>query len=43
MSKKIASGTLRFVSMFFEIFLKRYEEKNCHRNFEIPNYAFLNI
>ena len=41
MSKKIAPGILRFVSMFFLIFEKSHEQKNCARYFEIRKYVFL--
>ena len=41
MSKKVVSGILRFVSMFFFNISKGDEQKNCAWNLKIRKYAFL--
>ena len=43
MSKKIAPGIFRFVSMLCFNIWKSNEQKHCARNFEIRKYAFSNI
>ena len=42
-SKKIALGFLRFVSILFLIFEKGDKQKNCARFFKIYKYTFILI